>query len=279
MKGCSVVDKIGFIGYGSMGSMLLNGFLSAGVLKAPEVVVATRTVNRLNGLKDRWEVEIADDNKKLVEQCKYVFICVKPIEVKEVLSEILQHFRVDVHVISIAASLTIENIESIFKGKITKVIPSLTSDIGAGISLICHNSKVKHNDAKFIESLFASISTVKRINEKDFEAGADLTSCAPGLIAAIFQEFVEAGLRHSTLTREEAEEMVFETLYGTAKLLREKNMGFKEMISRVTTKGGITEEGVQVLRSHLPSAFDELFYKTLAKHDKVKELIDNQFKL
>ncbi len=259
--------------------MLLNGFLSTGVVKAHEVVVATRSVSRLEGLKEHWEVEIVDDNKKLVEQCKCVFICVKPLELKEVLSEILEHLRFDVHVISIAASLTIENIESIFKGKITKVIPSLTSDIGAGISLLCHNSKVENHDAEFIENLFGSISTVKKIKEKDFEAGADLTSCAPGLIAAIFREFVDAGIRHSTLTREEAEEMVFETLYGTAKLLREKNMGFNEMISRVATKGGITEEGVQVLRSHLPGVFDELFYKTLAKHDKVKELIDHQFKL
>ena len=271
------MDKIGFIGYGSMGSMLLNGFLSEGVLKTQEVIVATRSVNRLKGLKQRWQVEIVEDNKKLVERCKCVFICVKPLEVKEVLVEILPHFQKDVHVISIAASLTIEHIESMFNGKITKVIPSLTSEIEAGISLISHNSKVEPTEIEFIENLLASISTVKRIREKDFEAGADLTSCAPGLIAAIFQEFVEAGIRHSSLTREEVEEMVFEMLYGTAKLLREKNMGFEQMISRVATKGGITQEGVQVLVSHLPSVFDKLFLATLAKHEKVKLLIDNQF--
>lgn len=273
------MDKIGFIGYGSMGSMLLNMFLSAGVLKEREIVVATRSANRLNGLKERWEVEIVDDNKKLIEQCKCIFICVKPLEVKEVLKEILQYSRTDVLLISIAASLTIGNIEGMYKGKITKVIPSLTSEVGAGISLICHNDKVEAKDAEYIEYLLGSISTVIRIKEKNFEAGADLTSCAPGLIAAIFQEFVEAGIRHSTLTREEAEEMVFKTLYGTARLLTERNMGFNQMITRVATKGGITEEGVLVLQSHLPAVFDELFIKTLAKHEKVKSLIVNQFDL
>jgi len=44
----------------------------------------------------------------------------------------------------------------------------------------------------------------------------------------------------------------------------------------VTTKGGITEEGVKVLNRHLPAVFDEVFEKTLAKHATVKEMVKNQ---
>jgi pyrroline-5-carboxylate reductase len=53
-------------------------------------------------------------------------------------------------------------------------------------------------------------------------------------------------------------------------------MEFFELIDRVATKGGITEEGVKVLNRHLPAVFDEVFEKTLAKHETVKEMVKNQ---
>ena len=105
---------------------------------------------------------------------------------------------------------------------------------------------------------------------------ADFTSCAPGIIAAIFQNFVEAGLKHSGLPKEIAQQMVISTLFGTAKLLLEREMSFSQMISRVATKGGITEEAVKVLNRGLPSTFDEVYYRTLNKHNHVKELVKNR---
>jgi pyrroline-5-carboxylate reductase len=54
-------------------------------------------------------------------------------------------------------------------------------------------------------------------------------------------------------------------------------MNFEEVINRVATKGGITEEGVKVLRAGLPEIFDELFQQTLNKRNKTAEMIDNAF--
>lgn len=271
------MDKVGFIGYGSMGSMLVNGFLAAGILQPDQVVVSTRSQSKLTGLLERWPVEITDNNERVAEQSRTLFLCTKPLEVKDVLQRILPYLTSGTHLISIAASLTIGDLENLYHGKITKVIPSFTSEIGKGISLICHNELVKPEDAAYVEGLFASLSKPKIIAEENFEAAADLTSCAPGLIAAIFREFVEAGVRHSTLSEKEAAEMVMSTLYGTAKLMIERRTGFDETIARVATKGGITEEGVLVLKAKLPEVFNEVFSKTLGKHRIVKDLIKRQF--
>jgi len=272
------MKKVGIIGYGSMGSMILNGFLASKVLEPNQVIVSSRTQSRLECLEEQWPgIEIAEGNKTLAQKCNRILICVKPLDVKGVLDEIVEYLHSDVHIISIAACITIGDIERIFPGKITRVMPSLTSEVGEGVSLICHNSHVGPEDAEYVERLFSAISTVKTIQEKNFEVAADLTSCAPGLIAAIFQEFAEAGVRHSDLTREEAEDMVVSTLYGTSKLLYEKRMQFPEMISRVATKGGITEEGVKVLQKSLPSVFDEVFEKTLSKYERIKTEVRKQF--
>ena len=69
--------------------------------------------------------------------------------------------------------------------------------------------------------------------------------------------------------------MAISTLFGTARLLVEKNMSFEEMVTRVATKGGITEEAVKVLNNHLPTVFDEVFQKTLNKYDIIKDMLNN----
>jgi pyrroline-5-carboxylate reductase len=164
-------------------------------------------------------------------------------------------------------------------GKVVRVIPSLTSVVLEGISLLCHNELVSREEAAYIESLLSGISKVKKIREEDFDLATELTSCAPGFFAAILDEFVRGALRlSSALSTEDTEDMVRRTFYGTAKVLLEQNMGFEEMIRRVATKGGITEEGVKDFRAELPETFDHIFKATLDKRKRVCETVDEGFK-
>jgi pyrroline-5-carboxylate reductase len=273
------VIKVGFIGYGSMGSMLLNGFLTSGRLKPEEIILSTRTKSKLDTVKAAWNgIHTAKDNVEAVQKAKCIFICVKPLEVKGVLCEIKEHLTCDSHIVSIAGSVLIERMEELADCRITKLIPSLTSEVKGGISLVCHNKKVTAEAAAFLEYLLGAISTVKVIEEGCMALATEFTSCAPGLIAGIFNEFVAAGIRHgSGISREDAEEMVVRTLLGTARLFIEKSMGFEETISRVATKGGLTEEGVRVLKSGLPEVFDEMFETMLSKRIKTVEAANKTF--
>lgn len=273
----SLMNKFGFIGYGNMGSTLIDGFLSSGALVPGEVIVSSRTEAGLSPLLEKWpETSVTGDNRRVARESRTLFICVKPLDVRPVLEEIKGVLSDDTHLVSIAACVTISNLEIMFGGKITKVIPSVISQVKKGVSLFCHNSKVDNEGAGKIERLFESIGKVVLIDEDQFEVAADLTSCAPGMIAAIFQNFVEAGLRHSRLSRELAQDMVISTLFGTAKLLMEQELGFPELISRVATRGGITEEAVKLLNDGLPGLFDEVFSRTLRKHESVKSMVRDQ---
>lgn len=271
------MKKNGFIGYGSMGSMLINGFLESGVLASEETVISNRTMTKIENLVQKWKgITITTDNRKVARESDLLFVCVRPLDVLHVLNEIKGDLTSSTHLVSIAGCVTINDIESRFPGQVTKVIPSITSEVREGISLVCHNPKVTRDRMEYLEKLLGAISSVVHVRENDFEVAADFTSCAPGMIAAIFDCFVRAGLRHSEIQSDVAQRMVVSTLFGTAKLMAEKRICFSELIRRVATKGGITEEGVEVLNNHLPSAFDEVFRKTLSKHDLVKEMIKNQ---
>ena len=143
--------------------------------------------------------------------------------------------------------------------------------------MICHNAAVTSEESEYVNLLFSSIGDFKIIDEEDFDIGADITSCAPAFIAKIFMTFAEKAASNSNFTRDETEEMLLKTLYGTSKMLYEKNFGFENLISEVATKGGITEVGLKVLDKKTPEMFDDLFKKTIEKHEIIKRELEEQY--
>jgi len=69
--------------------------------------------------------------------------------------------------------------------------------------------------------------------------------------------------------------MVLNTMIATGNLMLEKDMSYEEVVSRVATKSGITEEGTKVIYREFPETMEELFNNTLEKRrltaEKAKE--------
>lgn len=263
--------KIGFIGYGNMGKVIINGFILSGALKPEEIILSTRTKDKLSNLEKEYpKIEIAEDNCTTASKSNLLFLFVGTKDVKNVLDEIKNYTTENTHIVYIAAALSMGYVENIFKGKITKVIPSITSEALSGVSLVCHNPDVNKMEASQVNNLFNSIGYVKIIKESDFEVGTDITSCSPAFIAKIFMELAKKAASNSGFTKEESEDLVVKTLYGTSKLLHDKNMGFEELIDSVATKGGITEAGLKVLDEELDELLNKLFEKTNEKREIIK---------
>jgi pyrroline-5-carboxylate reductase len=271
------MKKIGFIGIGAMGRMLLEGFLRSGALLENEILLSTKNPDKLKEAAKNWPGIRTGSNREVVRDSDVIIICVKPLQVREVLAEIRDVLRPEKHLVSIAGCVTLKELETFHAGPVTRFIPTYVSEVGEGVSLVCHNAKCGPAEREGVRRLGSSISTVKEIRESEFEVAADLTSCAPGLFSAIFDEFTRAALRHSSLDPADAREMVAATLSGFAKLLHEKEIDFNGVIEKVATKEGITQEGVDVFREDLPKVFDRVFEKTLGKHEIIQEKVREQF--
>jgi pyrroline-5-carboxylate reductase len=269
--------RTGFIGYGSMGSMIVQGLLDKACLQPKNVLVSTRNPASLTTLVDKYPlVKVAKSNRALVRECNRVFLCTKPLDAVHVLSEIAGDLHPDTHLVSIAACLPTEQISRFFSGAITRVVPSLTAEMNSGVTLLCHNSGVSYDAAREIEAFFGALGNVMVIDEENFEVASDLTSCGPALIAVLIEEFARAAARASTLTPEQARAMVIPTLSGTACLLDERGYTMETILRRVATPGGITEEGANLLQSEMPGVYDALIQRTLAKHGLVKSTVRNE---
>jgi len=271
------MKTVGFIGYGQMNSMLAEGFLQADALEPEQVVIATRTIEKALSLKDQYPgVRVSTNNREVAKVADIIIIGVRPLEVARVLREISDIRGDEIHIVSIAACITTEVISRLHPGAVTRILPSICSSVGEGISLCYHHLTVNQEQAIFVQDLLSSVSTVKLVDETLFEAVGDLTSCGPALLSKIFIEFAQVGSRHCSLTAQECLEMVVSTAFGTTLMLQE-GTDPKDLISMVATPGGITEEGVKNLEEDLPPVFNRVFETTLAKYNLIKSRDDQDY--
>ena len=238
---------IGFIGYGNMGGALVRAFLSHGI-PADEIVISTRSPEKLKSLLDEYSVSVGSMNE--VQSADILFLCVRSSDALDVLKQ-LTSFKG--HLVSINGGISLNDLSSIYSGPVTKVMPPLTAEVGRGIVLLCHNQIC--STSKIIEELFSKVCSVEILPEDKFPDAENITGCAP----AFFARFAEMLAESSNFSSEESLKMAKETLIATALLLDEGKLSLNDLIEKVATKGGITEKGLQVMDDELPSTVKKMY--------------------
>jgi pyrroline-5-carboxylate reductase len=257
------MKRYGFIGYGNMGRAVLLSLLGNGYIAPDKVMVYNRTPDRLKELSASYpDVVIASDPSEIARASDVLFLCTDSSAVLGVLEDLSPYIDMRTHVVSINGGISIEEIEARHNGPVSRVIPTMIMTSGHGLTLITHGSRVPLAMQMDLQALFQRCSKVKVLAEDDLVRYTDLTSCAPGLLAMMVEAFVQAGARSSGLPLKEVQEVLLETLVGTASILAKGSESTHGLMEKVATKGGITEKGLRVLEMELPSTFDHMFEAT-----------------
>ena len=271
--------KIGIIGFGSMGKMLAANFLGAGFVDKDSLFIANRTLSKLEEMKG--SAVICSSNVEAAQQTDFLFICARPADIKTILEEISDSVKTDTLVVSLNASVSFSQLEKILckkcVHKIAKMIPSVTAEINKSQSLVCYNSAIEENDKKQLQEILKCLGEVIELPENEMGMGSELVSCMPGFIASIFDVICRSAKAHTEIPEGQIVQMVLKTVSATSELMLQKNMNFEEVVSRVATKGGITEEGAKVIYEGMPAVADLMFEKTLEKRKQTTKKAEELF--
>ncbi|MFY0330401.1 pyrroline-5-carboxylate reductase ProG [Bacillus sp. YIM B13410] len=268
------METIGIIGYGSMADMMVQKWLDKGVLHASQFMIHTRSeTERLQQLKEKNQHVNICSLDDISASCDVVFVCVPPLAVLDVLDQ-LSPAKTSLHIVSVAAAVTLDKLMQHTNQPVSRYIPTLTSAVGTGVSLVAHGETAGQETQERLHRLLSAFSIVREVEEDRFDAASNLTSSSPGFIAAIFEEMARAAVRNSELSLEEAYEFLTYALLGTGQVLVERGLTFAETVNRVATKGGITGEGAAVIQQQAPQMFDDLFTQTMKKYAQLKSQID-----
>lgn len=260
--------NIGIIGYGSMGKMLLEKLIEAKNI-CDELYISNRNIDKINNLNKI--VNVCKENSELAKKTDVIIICVRPMDIKSVLEDIKKTVRDETIIISLNGSVSFETINKIIVHKMAKVIPSVTAEINRSQTLMCFNEHITTSDKEKISRIFKCMGNVIELPENELGMGSELVSCMPGFIASIFDVMCLSAKKHTSISEQQIIKMVLDTLCASGELMVGKEMTFNDIVTRVATKGGITEEGTKVIYEKFPEIADELFHKTLEKRKQTTQ--------
>jgi len=267
--------SIGFIGTGSMGNILISSFIRSGAVNANEIIASNRTRGNSDALRNRFPGLIAANNNiETVQQSNITFICVKPLEFKQVIEQIRPYVKREQIIVSITSPVLIAHLEEQLPCKIAKVIPSITNQVCSGASLCMYGSRMEAEDRKLLDQLLRSISTPLSIDEQFARVTSDISSCGPAFLCFFVQKLIDASVEETGICREEATKIAAEMVLGTGRLLTSGEYTPETLQHSVCVPGGVTAEGIRLMTSELEGMFNKLIQTTHTKYEDDLEKVD-----
>ncbi|MBW2989931.1 pyrroline-5-carboxylate reductase [Candidatus Woesearchaeota archaeon] len=237
-----MMKRIGFIGSGNMAFALAKSIKKAKL--ASSIISSDISTERLDFMRKELKVKTTKDNKEVIDRSDIIFLAVKPQAIDEVLQEIKDTSKL---IISIAAGVKLKKLETALKkAKVVRVMPNtpcLAGEMAAGFSA---GKKVSREDITLVEEILNSAGKAYCIKEEQLDAVTGLSGSGPAFVARMIEWMAEGGVK-AGLDRDTASKLTLQTFLGTAKLLIESGMKPEELVRIVSSPGGTTVAGREIL--------------------------------
>jgi len=250
------MTKIGFIGAGNMAFALAKSVNKSKL--ASKLVIFDINKGKIDLFKKELNnVLVKNSNKEVVDDSDIIFIAVKPQVIDSVLDEIKD---TDKLIISIAAGIKINKLESKLKNaRIVRVMPNTPCLVGQMAAGFSTGDKVTAKDAKIVGEILSSAGKALLMKESQLDAVTGLSGSGPAFVARLIEAMTEGGIK-SGLSHDVALELAIQTFKGTATLLEKTGMSPEELVKMVSSPGGTTVAGREILEK---SDVKDILIKTI----------------
>lgn len=247
--------------------------MAEGIISAMEdpgrASVVERDPERRRYLAKKYGVRVAKSLEDLAADADIIFLAVRPQDVADI-AAVTRGLFVSRHtIVSIVAGKKLCELRKVFGEDpcLVRVMPNLCLRAKAGMCAICAGEGVKRKHLDAIIAILGGAGETIELDERHFDAVTALSGSGPAYFAYMEKAMAEAGVKLG-LPPEAARLLAGQTMYGTAKFLRESGVDLGEFISGVATKGGTTAAGLEVLEK---SDFGDVVASTLSAAAKRSE--------
>jgi pyrroline-5-carboxylate reductase len=241
--------KICILGTGNMGEALVSGLISSASSKPENIICTDVRETKLKAIKDKYGVQTKTSNPEAVADSDIVIYAVKPQIMAPVLKETAQKLDMSKLIISIAAGVPMEAIESCLNKKLRliRVMPNIAAAVKEAATAIAAGKNATEEDIKQTMTIFNSIGKTVFIPENYLmDAITGLSGSGPAYIFLIVEALADAGVKVG-LSRQEALFLSAQTALGAAKMLMETQEHPGQLRDRVTSPGGTAIAGLATL--------------------------------
>ncbi len=243
------MGTVAILGAGVMGETLLSGLIRAG-RSAEDLVVTTRSPERANELVAKYGVR-AMSNTEAADLAETVVLVVKPQDMGGLVNEVRDHIKPGDLVVSLAAGITTQFLESRLQDgvAVVRVMPNTPALVDQGMAAISPGRSVDEAHLAEASELLRSCGRVVQVAEKHQDAVTAISGSGPAYIFYVVEAMIEAGVVLG-LPRPTSTELVVQTLYGAAAMMRETGQHPTVLREQVTSPGGTTAAALRQLDDH-----------------------------
>jgi pyrroline-5-carboxylate reductase len=244
--------RIGFLGAGSIVEAMLAGILKNELIAPERIFVANRSDRaRLRRLAETFGVNACEDKAALVEQSDILILAMKPKDAPDACRSLRGLVRPEQLVISVVAGVSTACISDWLgtNGPIVRTMPNTSSAVGLSVTGLSANRSVSEEQLRAATALFEAIGSVHIVPEDELDIITGLSGSGPAYIYYLAEAMEGAGAE-AGLSREMARQLTVQTLLGAAQMLLHSSDEPALLRKKVTSPGGTTQAGLEVLDSY-----------------------------
>ena len=231
-----------------MGGALAGGIVRCGAMAPDNITLFDVSASLARDTAAGISAKVADSPAAAVSSADIILIAVKPGIVPRALADIGPMITPKQLVISIAAGVRIEKIESLLAGAVPviRVMPNTAALVGAAASALAPGKSASPEHLGWAEHLFGAIGATVIVEERLLDAVTGLSGSGPAYMYLIIEALTDAGVKEG-LPRDIAQKLAAQTVYGAAKMVIETGQHPAKLKDDVTTPGGTTIAGLAAL--------------------------------
>jgi len=239
--------SISFIGAGNMAEAMIRGLLRGNVFAPDEVIASGPREERMRELREKFGIRTTPHNREAAKS-RIVVLSVKPQILSKVLDEIAGAIDPEALVISIAAGVPVEAIQSRLASgmRVVRAMPNTPALVDAAATAIAGGEHARESDLDDARRIFDSIGITVVLDESLLDAVTGLSGSGPAYVFLILEALSDAGVKVG-LSRRTSQLLAAQTVLGSAKLLLETNEHPGRLKDMVTSPGGTAITGLHTL--------------------------------
>jgi pyrroline-5-carboxylate reductase len=239
---------LSFIGSGAMGEAMIKGILAHSLIEPEKITASGPRPERAQELRGRYGIRAVTDNKAAARAGKIVVLSVKPQLLPKVMAEIREDVAENALVISIAAGMPIAVIRRELQVEtIVRAMPNTPGQIGHGMTVWTATSAVTQILQRQAQAILSALGKELFVADEGYlDMATALSGTGPAYVFLFMEALIDAGV-HMGFSRRVAQELVYQTVEGSAIMARETGLHPTELRNRVTSPGGTSAEALYQL--------------------------------
>ncbi len=266
------MKTIGFIGGGNMATAIIGGLCADDPQAGASILVVEPVATIRKQLENLYGVHGHSSPTEAIATTEIIILAVKP----QIIPVVIQQIKAQLHpgqlLISIAAGVSCEKIESLLgrETAIVRAMPNTPALIGKGISGLYANAGCQQDDKNQAQAILAAVGqTVWVGDEQLMDAVTAVSGSGPAYAFYLIEAMRDAGVK-AGLSLDLATTLAANTVAGAGQLALQSTTDVTQLRQQVTSPGGTTAAAMDEL---INSGWDKIIHRAvLSARDRGREL-------